>query len=254
MITQRFAVEFDRRTVGIAVRVPGGFMFYASDDRFDPMDGRLFRRARAIERELKRVASRRQRARPAFSRSPRSPDKRVGRTSNHSNLWSIFREQSCHPCRRNPRAAHRPRASRAPLVPLPARLDRRIARDPRFHAERPPPRNRPADQQRQHPAPARCVHGRPRRAFPDQVERERGRDRRDRHIHRGLLADVGSWRREPSPQRRPAADPPARRRVRPGRRPRPEDRARPAGGRGDAARGDRAGRTARPRLRCPTDT
>ena len=58
MITQRFAVEFDRRTVGIAVRVPGGFMFYASDDRFDPMDGRLFRRARAIERELKRVARR----------------------------------------------------------------------------------------------------------------------------------------------------------------------------------------------------
>ena len=56
MITQRFAVEFDRRTVGIAVRVPGGFMFYASDRRFDAIDGRLFRRARAIERELKRVA------------------------------------------------------------------------------------------------------------------------------------------------------------------------------------------------------
>ena len=58
MSSQRFAVEFDRRTVGIAVRVPGGFMFYASDDRFEPMDGRLFRRARAIERELKRVARR----------------------------------------------------------------------------------------------------------------------------------------------------------------------------------------------------
>ena len=56
MITQRFAVEFDRRTVGIAVRVPGGFMFYASDRRFDPMDGRLFRRARAIERALERTA------------------------------------------------------------------------------------------------------------------------------------------------------------------------------------------------------
>jgi len=52
---QRFSVEFDRRTVGIAVRVPGGFMFYASDKRFDEMDGRLFRRARAIERELKTV-------------------------------------------------------------------------------------------------------------------------------------------------------------------------------------------------------
>jgi len=56
MITQRFAVEFDRRTVGIAVRVPGGFMFYASDERFDEMNGRIFRRARAIERQLKRVA------------------------------------------------------------------------------------------------------------------------------------------------------------------------------------------------------
>ena len=42
MITQRFAVEYDRRTVGVAVRVPGGFMFYASDDRFDELDGRMF--------------------------------------------------------------------------------------------------------------------------------------------------------------------------------------------------------------------
>lgn len=55
MITQRFAVEFDRRTVGIAVRFPGGFMFYASDDRFKALDGRLFRRARAIERQLKKI-------------------------------------------------------------------------------------------------------------------------------------------------------------------------------------------------------
>jgi hypothetical protein len=55
VINQRFAVEFDRRTVGIAVRVPGGFMFYSSDDRFQDMDGRMFRRARAIERELKKV-------------------------------------------------------------------------------------------------------------------------------------------------------------------------------------------------------
>lgn len=58
MSTQRFSVEFDRRTVGIAVRVPGGFMFHASDDRFKEMDGRLFRRARAIERKLKRVEKR----------------------------------------------------------------------------------------------------------------------------------------------------------------------------------------------------
>jgi len=63
MITQRFAVEFDRRTVGIAVRVPGGFMFWSSDDRFDGMDGRLFRRARAIERQLCKVAKRHERKR-----------------------------------------------------------------------------------------------------------------------------------------------------------------------------------------------
>jgi hypothetical protein len=55
MTNQRFAVEFDRRTVGVAVRVPGGFVFYTSDSRFDVMDGRVFRRARAIQRELKKV-------------------------------------------------------------------------------------------------------------------------------------------------------------------------------------------------------
>lgn len=54
---QRFAVEYDRRSVGVAVRVPGGFIFYASDDRFDHLDGRLFRRARAIERHLKKAAA-----------------------------------------------------------------------------------------------------------------------------------------------------------------------------------------------------
>lgn len=57
MPSQRFAVEFDRRTVGIAVRVPGGFMFFASSDDFERLDGRLFRRVRAMERELKKVWS-----------------------------------------------------------------------------------------------------------------------------------------------------------------------------------------------------
>lgn len=61
MTKQRFAVEFDRRTVGVAVRVAGGFAFYASDPRFDEMDGQTFRKARAIERQLKRVAKRRPR-------------------------------------------------------------------------------------------------------------------------------------------------------------------------------------------------
>jgi len=63
--TQRFAVEFDRRTVGIAVRVPGGFMFYSSSPIFDELDGRIFPRARAIERQLEKVASRRDKKRAA---------------------------------------------------------------------------------------------------------------------------------------------------------------------------------------------
>ena len=58
MPSQRFAVEFERRTVGIAVRVPGGFMFFSSSDRFDALDGRLFPRARALERELTRIGRR----------------------------------------------------------------------------------------------------------------------------------------------------------------------------------------------------
>ncbi len=70
MITQRFAVEFDRRTVGIAVRVPGGFMFYASDDVFEPMNGRLFPRARAIERQLRREARQHKRQRQRLQRGP----------------------------------------------------------------------------------------------------------------------------------------------------------------------------------------
>jgi hypothetical protein len=62
--SQRFAVEFDRRTVGIAVRVPGGFMFFASVDEFNELDGRLFRRARAIERQLQKVARAKRGSRP----------------------------------------------------------------------------------------------------------------------------------------------------------------------------------------------
>lgn len=61
MTSQRFAVEFDRRTVGIAVRVPGGFIFYSSSDEFGELDGHLFPRARAIERQLKKVARNRRR-------------------------------------------------------------------------------------------------------------------------------------------------------------------------------------------------
>ena len=57
MPSQRFAVEFDRRTVGVAVRVPGGFMFFSSmGGAFEPLDGRTFPRVRAMERALEKTA------------------------------------------------------------------------------------------------------------------------------------------------------------------------------------------------------
>jgi hypothetical protein len=68
--TRRFAIEFDRRTVGIAVRVPGGFVFYASDDRFSELDGRRFRRARAIERELAKIGRRQKPSEAILETSP----------------------------------------------------------------------------------------------------------------------------------------------------------------------------------------
>ena len=66
MAIQRFAVEWDRRTVGIAVKLEGGFVFYASDNDFAEMDGRTYARARALERHLNRIGKRRkkQRQRP----------------------------------------------------------------------------------------------------------------------------------------------------------------------------------------------
>lgn len=51
--SERFAVELHRKVVGIALRVPGGFAFFSSDDRFERMDGEIFPRARAILHRLK---------------------------------------------------------------------------------------------------------------------------------------------------------------------------------------------------------
>ena len=70
MTMQRFAVEFKRRTVGIAVRLAGGFVFYASDKDFEEMDGQTFARARAIERQLETVAKARKRKKRQFQADP----------------------------------------------------------------------------------------------------------------------------------------------------------------------------------------
>lgn len=51
-----FAVEVDRRVVGMAVRVPGGFRFFSSDSRFFPFEGKIFRKGRSIGRRLAEFA------------------------------------------------------------------------------------------------------------------------------------------------------------------------------------------------------
>ncbi len=44
----RFIVEADKRVVGIAISVPGGFQFVCSDPDFRSMDRKVFRRARTL--------------------------------------------------------------------------------------------------------------------------------------------------------------------------------------------------------------
>jgi hypothetical protein len=51
-MSSAFAVEVDRRVVGMAVRVAGGFRFFSSDPRFFPFEGRVFRKGRSIGRRL----------------------------------------------------------------------------------------------------------------------------------------------------------------------------------------------------------
>ena len=70
MSMQRFAVELKRRTVGIAVRLAGGFVFYSSDKAFQELDGRTFARAREIERQLEKIAKRQEQERQRFDATP----------------------------------------------------------------------------------------------------------------------------------------------------------------------------------------
>lgn len=48
----RFVVEADKKAVGVAVRIGGGFQFFSSDPAFDPIDGRVFPRARALAHHI----------------------------------------------------------------------------------------------------------------------------------------------------------------------------------------------------------
>jgi hypothetical protein len=66
-VSNGFIVEFDRRPVGVAVRVPGGFRFFHSDPRCLPIEGQVFRHARALTRRVAELV-RRHRQRKARDR------------------------------------------------------------------------------------------------------------------------------------------------------------------------------------------
>ncbi|RYG88381.1 MAG: hypothetical protein EON59_04605 [Alphaproteobacteria bacterium] len=53
---EKFVVEADKKVVGIAVRVPGGFRFMCSDPYFSSMDRKVFPRARALASSVAELA------------------------------------------------------------------------------------------------------------------------------------------------------------------------------------------------------
>ena len=55
-MSNQFVVETNKETVGVAVRVPGGFRFFYSDPRFRGLDGRIFRRAKLLARTVGELA------------------------------------------------------------------------------------------------------------------------------------------------------------------------------------------------------
>ena len=55
-MSDRFVVEADRRVVGLAVRVPGGFKFFSSDPDYLSLEGRTFARAKAMAHDVAQIA------------------------------------------------------------------------------------------------------------------------------------------------------------------------------------------------------
>jgi hypothetical protein len=56
-MSDRYIIEVSSQAVGIVVRTPDGYRFFAAGDRFSPLEGRLFRNAGEAERAAVRLAS-----------------------------------------------------------------------------------------------------------------------------------------------------------------------------------------------------
>lgn len=57
-MSDRFIVEAGKGVAGVAVRGAGGFRFFTSDPDFKPIEGKTFRRARALIRRVHELARR----------------------------------------------------------------------------------------------------------------------------------------------------------------------------------------------------
>lgn len=57
-MSDRFVVEAERKVVGVAVRVPGGFRFFSSDPAYAEIEGQTFPRAKSMARLVAEIAQR----------------------------------------------------------------------------------------------------------------------------------------------------------------------------------------------------
>jgi hypothetical protein len=57
-MSDRFVVQADRKTVGVAVRGPGGFRFYSSHPDFFALEGKTFAKARSVVHRVTQLARR----------------------------------------------------------------------------------------------------------------------------------------------------------------------------------------------------
>jgi hypothetical protein len=64
-MSDRFVIEADKTVVGMAVRSTDGFRFFTSNPYFKTLEGKRFRRVRALIRRVEELAALKRRARAA---------------------------------------------------------------------------------------------------------------------------------------------------------------------------------------------
>jgi len=55
-MSDTYIIEVGSQQAGIVVRAPGGYQFFAASQRFNRLEGQIFRNARDAERAARRLA------------------------------------------------------------------------------------------------------------------------------------------------------------------------------------------------------